>query len=59
LRFGLEIVNVARDGERIVGDKVDTEGRKVRDGGDSGLKIGLELFCVVCFPGCGVAGEDY
>ena len=34
-------------------------GRGGGERGDSGLEVGLELFCAMGFPGCGVAGEDY
>jgi hypothetical protein len=41
LRFGLEVVDAAGNGERVVGDEVDAEGGGVGEAGDSGLEVGL------------------
>jgi hypothetical protein len=41
---------------------VDAEGgggRGLREGGDAGGEVGLELFCAVGFAGCWVAGYYY
>lgn len=50
--FGLEIVDCAGDGERVVGDEVGAQGRGgVRwwEGGDAIFEVVVQLGCAVGF----------